>query len=169
MNGTWDTDLIKSLFLLIDAQRILQIPLRPGREDLIAWHHNHNGLFSVRVRSAYHVQWEAMYRERGNASDGPGNVGNNQVWKKLWDLKLPLKLKIFGWRVLQGLVPSRGILANKYIGNSSTCPLCRSDCEDIKHLLFTCDRAREVWMAIGVWGRLQDVLTVDRSGSIILE
>lgn len=45
---TWDEQLIRSIFWGIDVRRILQIPITPGREDLVAWHYNRNGLFSVK-------------------------------------------------------------------------------------------------------------------------
>lgn len=44
VTGEWDVELITSLFWPVDAHRILQIPLTHGREDLVAWHHNLNGL-----------------------------------------------------------------------------------------------------------------------------
>lgn len=90
-------------------------------------------------------------------------------WDKLWKLDLPGKIKIFGWRVLHGMIPCKGVLANKHIGNQGSCPLCPSGCEDIKHMLFTCDRAREVWRCLGVWDRIEEVLNIDRSGSILME
>jgi hypothetical protein len=31
------------------------------------------------------------------------------VWKKLWKLNIPAKIKNFGWRVLHGLVPCLGV------------------------------------------------------------
>ena len=37
---TWDEELINDLFWSVDANRILQIPLVLGREDVVAWHHN---------------------------------------------------------------------------------------------------------------------------------
>ena len=45
-------------------------------------------------------------------------VGRRQVWKKLWKLQVPGKIKIFGWRALHGLIPGRAILANRHIGNT---------------------------------------------------
>jgi hypothetical protein len=48
VTGDWDDDLIKSFFWPVDVHRILQIPLTHGREDLVAWHYNRNGHFSVR-------------------------------------------------------------------------------------------------------------------------
>ena len=41
-------------------------------------------------------------------------------------------------------------------------------CEDIKHIMFTCERVKEIWQAIGVWSKLERLLQTDRSGSVIL-
>ena len=83
VNMTWDEDLVRSIFWSVDASRILQIPITSGREDVVAWHHNRNGLFSV--RSAYHCQWEENFGQRHHALQA-GGLGRNQVWKKLWKL-----------------------------------------------------------------------------------
>ena len=47
--------------------------------------------------------------------------------------------------------------------------MCLHRAKDIKHLLFTCDRAKAVWSAICIWGMISSLLSTDRSGSIILE
>lgn len=53
--GLWDEQLINSIFLPVDAMRILRIPLSPnGFDDFVAWHYNCSGTFSV--RSTYHVE-----------------------------------------------------------------------------------------------------------------
>lgn len=39
----------------------------------------------------------------------------------------------------------------------------------MKHLIFTCNRARDVWEAIGLKEIIQEASVVDRSGSAILE
>lgn len=47
--------------------------------------------------------------------------------------------------------------------------MCLNAAEDIKHMFFTCDRAKAVWRALGVWDDIAELLCVDRSGSVILE
>ena len=64
LTGQWDVDLVSSIFSSVDVHRILQIPLIHGREDLVAWHFNKNGLFSV--KSAYHCQWTQKFDEGGS-------------------------------------------------------------------------------------------------------
>ena len=114
---------MQSIFLGVDASRILQIPITSGREDCVAWHYNRSGMFSV--KSAYHGQWKRTFGARLNMAQG-GSGSNVQVWKNLWKLQVPGKLKIFGWRALQGLIPCRAILANKHIINEGGCPVCRN-------------------------------------------
>lgn len=162
VTGTWDEDLIKALFWDIDVNRILQIPLRQGREDVVAWHYNKNGYFSA--GSAYHLQWNHKFGAN-RVFDQAGGAGCEQVWSKLWSLDVPSKIKIFGWRVLHGLIPCRGILANRHIEENSSCPACHESCEDIRHVLFTCYRAKEIWRTLGVADEINAVVSTHRSGS----
>ena len=166
VDGFWDVNLVRALFWPVDAERILQIPLHHGREDTVAWHFNRSGLFSV--RSAYHVQWEHKYGSRP-VFDQAGGSNYMKVWDTLWKLKLPSKVKIFGWRALRGFIPCNGILANKHIGNQSSCPVCHLGCEGVMHVLFTCQRAQAIWRCLGVWDRIREVIVKDHSGSVILE
>jgi hypothetical protein len=79
----WDEKLIRDLFWQVDAHCILQIPISAGREDFVAWHHNRNGLLSV--RSAYHCQWKYKFGRNQNSMRA-GGQGNDEVWSKLWKL-----------------------------------------------------------------------------------
>jgi ribonuclease HI len=166
VDGTWDEELIKDIFWPIDVHRILQIPLTPDREDFVAWHYNKSGLFSV--KSAYYCQWNYKFG-RNNRNESIPEGASNSVWEKLWSLQIPSKIKIFGWRVLHAMIPCKGVLANRHIGNMAGCPICADGCEDIKHMMFTCERAKEVWRCLGLEDRLGDILNIDRSGSVIVE
>jgi hypothetical protein len=96
------------------------------------------------IRSAYHIQW--THKFGGNlVQEQATGVGDVAVWGIPWNLQVPSKIKIFGWRVLHGAIPCKGILANRHIESSSSCLACDDGCEDIKYLLFTCTRAREIW------------------------
>jgi hypothetical protein len=119
-NDTRDEDLIQDIFWPIDAHRIMQIPLTPDREDFVAWHYSKVGLFSV--RSAYYCQWNYKFG-RGNRNESIAEGANNPVWEKLWSLEVPSKIKFFGWRVLHAMIPCRGVLANRHIGNLGGLPV----------------------------------------------
>ena len=48
-------------------------------------------------------------------------------------------------------------------------PICNNGAEDIKHMIFLCDRAIAVWNSMGIGQTINDLLGTDRSGSIVLE
>jgi ribonuclease HI len=60
-------------------------------------------------------------------------------------------------------------LANRHIEKSGQCPLCEIGAEDIKHMLFTCDKAKEVWRALGLGTLIREAARLERSGSTVLE
>ena len=58
--GAWDVELIRIIFLPIDAERILRIPISVHlNEDFVAWHKTKSHSFSV--RSAYYSEWEHQF------------------------------------------------------------------------------------------------------------
>jgi len=81
----------------------------------------------------------------------------------------PSKVKIFVWRALHGCIPCFAILANKHITNIVNCPVCKMEAEDIRHILFSCSHAREVWSALDVWPHIEKLLIIDRSGSVLIQ
>ena len=70
INGSWDEELIREMFWEEDAECILSIPVHAGMDDLVAWHYNTCGEFTV--RSAYKVFMEDKSRRvesrRGGSS-----------------------------------------------------------------------------------------------------
>jgi hypothetical protein len=63
----------------------------------------------------------------------------------------------------------KSILFNRHIGTSGECPICSQDAKDVRHLLFECHVAEEMWRAFGLFELIEEAATTDRSGSGILE
>ena len=75
------------------------------------------------------------------------------MWKKLWQLRLPNKVKIHLWQACMNALPSRQCLSRHHLLPDSVCPVCQSDSETVTHALWTCPHARNVWALIP--GRIQ--------------
>jgi hypothetical protein len=119
----------------VDVNRILQIPLHNrGFDDFVAWGFTNNSKYTV--RSGYHLQWRHQFGASASHLALPGSSVNNPMWKTLWKIVVPSKIKILIWRALHGILPLKCILANRHIGTSSECPICGQGPEDIRHLLF---------------------------------
>lgn len=93
----------------------------------------------------------------------------NDIWKTIWALALPGKVKHFIWKTLKGVLPCFGTLANRHIPLSAQCPHCRIGMEDIQHCLFVCSRAMEVWSELGLKDDICRAISEDRSGSVTME
>jgi hypothetical protein len=112
MTGQWDEELLQSLFNIVDVQRILQIPLNShGFDDFIAWEATKNGKYSV--RSGYYLQWKHQFGPSSNLLSLPGGSGLNSVWKIVWKMEVPSKVKIFTWCALHNIIPLKCILINR--------------------------------------------------------
>ena len=72
-------------------------------------------------------------------------------------------------KALHGTVPGFAMLAARHIPVSPQCPVCKSGTENIKHLLFTCDRARRVWKSLGINDIIDKALSDDQSWTNVLE
>jgi hypothetical protein len=92
---------------------------------------------------------ESKYGLRCNAAQA-GRATSSQSWKILRKLKVLGKINIFGWRALRGLYHAVSSWQITVSGDRGGCPVCNNGVEDVKHMLFTCDRAREVWKEFGI-------------------
>jgi len=97
----WDIQLVHDTFWEEDAQLILSIPVHGGMENnKAAWHFNKKGVFSV--KSAYKVyrQEQINKSRRGGASASVPDPSYESIWRKIWSVQCPSKMKHFLWRVL---------------------------------------------------------------------
>ncbi|KAL0462980.1 UNVERIFIED_CONTAM: hypothetical protein Slati_0185600 [Sesamum latifolium] len=66
-------------------------------------------------------------------------------WRKIWQAKLPNKVKVFLWCACLDALPMGSNLSKRISGFQSGCPFCHEDQEDIFHTLVHCIFARQVW------------------------
>ena len=81
-----------------------------------------------------------------------GAVGG-VVWKVLSKLKVPNKIKVFGWRACCNILPTRVNLVHKKIIQDNRCKVCKFEAETGIHALWNCGVARDVWAGCSI--RLQ--------------
>ena len=70
---------------------------------------------------------------------------------------------------MQNTLLCRSILANRHVIVSGQCPICLCGAEDVKHLLFLCHRAKQVWKNLGLDRIISQACEIDRAGQAILE
>ena len=134
----WKTDSVRALFLPVDADTILKIPLSFNlRKDRIIWIGNKKGEFSV--KSVYFIAINLL------ESSEVMECSSSDPFLPLWKLDLPEKVKIFSWRACLKGLPT---LANMYLKGLCTnlfCPVCDEGVECLSHYLISCDFALSIW------------------------
>ena len=121
------------LFHIDDATAITKIPLsRRNVSNSIIWLHNKNEMFSV--KSAYKVA-RRMRGERSRVESSGLCVGK-LVWSVLWKLCIPNKIKIFGQRACNDILPTKYNLVKRKIISNDKCHICTKEVELVTHALW---------------------------------
>jgi len=135
-NLSWRRDLIGSKLVIWNnlAARLANITLNHERDDL-KWNIDQAGVFTVKSHYLGLIHH---------------NIPNTN--KKLWKLKIPLKIKIFIWYLKQGVILTKDNMARRNWQGSQQCCFCHED-ETIQHLFFDCRVTRLLWASVyTAWG-----------------
>lgn len=139
----WDRGIIEAKFCREDAKAILRIPLsRRHVPDAISWLPNKIGVHSV--KSSNNTA-RMLSREVNGLEESSVSKNRCMIWPKLWKLHIPNKIKVFGWRVCQDILPIRENLVCRRIIKDGTCEFCKQVSESMLHVLWECGVAQDVW------------------------
>lgn len=134
-SNSWDTDLILDVFNDRDANIILSIPVNKSIKDSWYWRREKMGQYSV--KSAYLL----MQEDKTNNS----MTANSGFWRRLWNLKIPPKVKNFLWRAVSNCLPTKDMLLTRRVQVCELCPICNDNVETALHKLVLCPQAVKVW------------------------
>lgn len=146
----WNRNLIFRTFNSMDAHRVLQIPISlSGREDCNFWTLSGNGQYSV--KSGYRELRNLELAQGGKdvcSGETSMKSSTNKTWKKTWKLKVKEKIKHFLWKCINGTLPVRTQIFSRTKAGDPVCKGCGDQVESVEHLLFHCNRAKEVWKLV---------------------
>jgi hypothetical protein len=86
---------------------------------------------------------EDYFGGRANCSDA--KFSKKKYWKKLWDLNIPPKIRIFIWRLALNSIPTATVLNNRNMSESAACRICGAGVDDWRHAILNCTMSRCVW------------------------
>ncbi|XP_030495226.2 uncharacterized protein LOC115711025 [Cannabis sativa] len=139
-SGEWNREALESWFFPSMVRDALEVPrLSMTATDELFWEAAPDGRFTV--KRAF------LARIRGRGTLEP-------LWRSLWKVSGPERIKIFLWRLARDILPF-GNRLQRIFGNSSQCVLCNSGEDSASHLFFHCDVAVQVWRS-GPWGFCSD-------------
>ncbi|KAG5563627.1 hypothetical protein RHGRI_006166 [Rhododendron griersonianum] len=71
---------------------------------------------------------------------------DEDMWKRVWYMRAPTKIKMFLWRCLHEIIPVNRVLTHRHMPVDPICPLCGLAEETPSHMLLNCVRASKVWV-----------------------
>lgn len=123
--ATWKEDLIRSVFLPVDAQTILAIPLCTiPIADFWAWSHERTGRFSVRPAYKMVINIRENGANGNVGSTGAQGAPEGKAWTSLWHTKVPSNIKVFLWKLARNSMPSMDVLHHRHMATTRLCALC---------------------------------------------
>lgn len=145
-SATWKEQVIRQVFVPVDAEAILKIPLCTRHvEDFWAWAEDPRGRFSVRTvyKMIFRVKMgrEAWLEEAENMSNMQGELTG---WSSLWRLEVLSKLKVFTWRLAHHSLPTGDVLQHRNMATTDVCGICGAQ-DSWRHSLLDCAMSRSIW------------------------
>ncbi|KAK0577517.1 hypothetical protein LWI29_034297 [Acer saccharum] len=135
-SGSWNVELINSIFCVDDVTAILSIPLSRSRvKDSYQWHYDQTGSFTA--KSGYKVGCSRLTDVESSHSSSFSSTSSSW-WNSLWQLKVPTKIKFFVWRACNNMLPTNEALALRRVPVNKVCPLCHLQAESSLHSLWCC-------------------------------
>ena len=114
-----------------------------GAEDTLIWPLTSDGDYSVRSAYRMLVSADSILQPSSSSSGNPG-----LVWKKIWKMRVPNKIRHFIWRAAKDSLPTKQNLKARHIPIDEVCDGCGEHTESTVHCLWLCDQVRSVWMSL---------------------
>lgn len=135
VENSWDVELVADIFEHRDVNIILSILI--DREVNDSWYWRKEKLGNYSVKSAY-----LILEEENNDAATSANSG---FWRKIWNLKIPPKVKNFLWRACSNCLPTKDLLTAKRVPVNLYCSMCNEHQETVLHILVQCAYAVSTW------------------------
>ncbi|CAL1368219.1 unnamed protein product [Linum trigynum] len=147
----WDAVLIESCFPTAMAESILRIPVRGISDpDRLIWASSKTG--SYEVREGYRVWLKEFMSDRGLQPIGEANM-----WKTIWSMKTPPKVRHFMWRFARVSLATGDQVSMRSERRGDDCPFCNLR-ETQVHLFGECSWVCRIWRAstLAKWFEMRD-------------
>lgn len=152
--SSWDIDKL-SLYLpdqVIDHITAIPISTSNEIEDRLIWKATSNGKFTVSSAYSCSINFDSSL---------------DCFWKGIWAFKIPPKLKLFAWTMVQGRLLTNSQRCKRNFTTDPNCKFCPGILESMLHLLRDCPRATAIWNAIHIPLRIQGTFHLDWNGWIL--
>ena len=109
-------------------------------EDTLYWPYSSTRDYSCKFGYRF---LKAESDMQANTQDPP--IRDKQVWKEMWQMKAPPKVKNFIWWACCNALPTKQALMRRKIIANPICERCKTVVKDTEHALWSCSELDVVW------------------------
>ena len=94
------------------------------------------------------------------------------LWKRIWGLNVPCKVKNLVWRAAKNSLPTKQNLVKRKVLIDDHCDHCKMQQEDPLHALYLYPKLKEIWLSVQAWNQCslrQTTSFIDLMGCILAE
>jgi hypothetical protein len=136
----WDLQVLNSCLYPRDVDEVCKIRLSERiEEDMIAWHYEKPGIFTV--RSAYQLGLKMEQEEQMQMGSSAMVGGHRPLYKRIWFAPVPPKIRIFAWRLSRESLATQVNREQQTLVERATCTICGTGDEDGHHVVVLCMKA----------------------------
>lgn len=141
LEGEWDIDALKNVFLPSDVDLILAIPIKKFcSRDFLRWHFTSSGFYTV--KSGYFI----AQKKKALAADVPASSADlRHIWKWVWKLRVIPKVQLLLWRCITDSLPSKVNLVRRSLVVDPRCSRCGEGFESLEHIFRDCPWSKLFW------------------------
>ncbi|GAA0142019.1 hypothetical protein LIER_35498 [Lithospermum erythrorhizon] len=138
--GIWNISKISNNFYEVDQIEILQLPLNHLHiSDKEIWCNHPEDKFTI--KHAYKL-YISMKDEGATTSDMQDITSS--FFNRMWDIKIPSKVKHFLWRAVHNMLPTVDNLVKRKVNLEQGYKFCNNQREDIMHVFNDCAFSQEI-------------------------
>jgi hypothetical protein len=136
----WNEQLLSTCLLPRDVEEVLKIRLsNRNEEDFIGWHYERSAIFTV--KSAYKLALRMEYKVMGNEGSSSCADGSQSLYKKLWSVKVPPKVRLFAWKLSEEGLATQDNRKRRTLVREDICTICGMEKETGYHAMVRCSKA----------------------------
>ena len=125
------------------------------------------------MKSVYHVLDDEKNRIRthqgGQCSSTCSANNKGTVWRQLWRLPCPPKIKHFMWRLARNSLPLKMNIQRRGMKLDTRCPVCYRLDEDGGHCFLKCKFVRRCWLDLQLEPIRQSLLSKASAWDVLKE
>ncbi|KAG5546642.1 hypothetical protein RHGRI_018725 [Rhododendron griersonianum] len=130
----WDGAILNSLFNPHLCSLICSTPISwTGCADKLIWRHSSSGVYSV--NSGYLLA-SCLTKDHGGSLPSSSYNLPPTIWKLIWRLKVPPRVKHFLWRAIRNALATKENLFSRKCARNPLCDYCGTEVESIEHIFF---------------------------------